>query len=238
MSEQPVRVLVVDDEPQIRRLLRVSLSAQGYHIIEAGSGEQALTRAATERPDLVILDLGLPDMDGQEVVRRLREWTQVPIIVLSVRDRENDKVRAFDEGADDYVTKPFGMSELMARIRAALRHRIQAETKDPVFRAGDLVVDLGRRVVTVAGREVKLTPKQYDLLRTLVAHAGKVLTHQQLLRQVWGPGYSEEAQYLRVYIGQLRQKIEPDPARPRYIVTEPGVGYRLRDPDETSGVPS
>jgi two-component system KDP operon response regulator KdpE len=153
MSEQPVRVLVVDDELQIRRLLRVSLSAQGYHIIEAGSGEQALTRAATERPDLVILDLGLPDMDGQEVVRRLREWTQVPIIVLSVRDRENDKVRAFDEGADDYVTKPFGMSELMARIRAALRHRLQAETKDPVFRAGDLVVDLGRRVVTVAGRE-------------------------------------------------------------------------------------
>jgi len=238
MSEQPVRVLVVDDEPQIRRLLRVSLAAQGYHLIEAGSGEQALARTAAEHPDLVILDLGLPDMDGQEVVRRLREWTQVPIIVLSVRDRENDKVRAFDEGADDYVTKPFGMSELMARIRAALRHRIQAETKDPVFRAGDLVVDLGRRVVTVAGREVKLTPKQYDLLRTLVAHAGKVLTHQQLLRQVWGPGYSEEAQYLRVYIGQLRQKIEPDPARPRYVLTEPGVGYRLRDPDETSGVPS
>ena len=234
MSEQPVRVLVVDDEPQIRRLLRVSLSAQGYHIIEAGSGEQALTRAATERPDLVILDLGLPDMDGQEVVRRLREWTQVPIIVLSVRDRENDKVRAFDEGADDYVTKPFGMSELMARIRAALRHRLQAETKDPVFRAGDLVVDLGRRVVTVAGREVKLTPKQYDLLRVLVAHAGKVLTHQQLLRQVWGPGYSEEAQYLRVYVGQLRQKIEPDPARPSYILTEPGVGYRLREADETT----
>jgi two-component system KDP operon response regulator KdpE len=233
MSEQPIRVLVVDDEPQIRRLLRVSLAAQGYRIVEAGSGDQALTRVAAEQPDLVILDLGLPDMDGQEVVRRLREWTKVPIIVLSVRDRENDKVRAFDQGADDYVTKPFGMSELMARIRAALRHRLQAETRDPVFRAGILVVDLARRVVTVAGREVKLTPKQYDLLRVLVAHAGKVLTHQQLLRQVWGPGYSEKSQYLRVYIGQLRQKNEPDPARPSYILTEPGVGYRLRDADES-----
>ena len=231
MSEQPIRVLVVDDEPQIRRLLRVSLAAQGYHLIEASSGGQALTRAATEQPDLVILDLGLPDMDGQEVVRRLREWTEVPIIVLSVRDRESDKVRAFDEGADDYVTKPFGMSELMARMRAALRHRLQAETRDPVFRSGDLVVDLGRRAVTVTGREVKLTPKQYDLLRVLVAHAGKVITHQQLLRQVWGPGYSEESQYLRVYVAQLRQKIEPDPTRPKYILTEPGVGYRLRDAD-------
>jgi two-component system KDP operon response regulator KdpE len=229
MSENPFRVLVVDDEPQIRRLLRVSLTAQGYHLIEASTGEQALTQTATEYPDLVILDLGLPDMDGQEVVRRLREWTDVPIIILSVRDREKDKVRAFDEGADDYVTKPFGMSELMARMRAALRHRLQSETKDPVFRAGDLLVDLARRAVIVAGREVKLTPKQYDLLRVLVAHAGKVLTHQQLLRQVWGPGYSEETQYLRVYIGQLRQKIEPDLARPRYILTEPGVGYRLRD---------
>jgi two-component system, OmpR family, KDP operon response regulator KdpE len=233
MSEQPARVLVVDDEPQIRRLLRVSLSAQGYHLLEAGTGQQALTSAATEHPDLVILDLGLPDMDGQEVVRRLREWTAVPIIVLSVRDREKDKVQAFDQGADDYVTKPFGMSELMARMRAALRHRLLTETTDPVFRSGILVVDLMRRLVTVDGREIKLTPKQYDLLRVLVAHAGKVLTHQQLLRQVWGPGYSEESQYLRVYVGQLRQKIEPDPARPRYILTEPGVGYRLRDADES-----
>jgi two-component system KDP operon response regulator KdpE len=231
MSEQPIRVLVVDDEPQIRRLLRVSLAAQGYHLIEAASGEQAVTRAATERPDLVILDLGLPDMDGHEVVRRLREWTEVPIIVLSVRDRESDKVRAFDEGADDYVTKPFGMPELMARMRAALRHRLQSETKDPVFRSGDLVVDLGRRAVTVAGLEMKLTPKQYDLLRVLVAHAGKVMTHQQLLRQVWGPAYGKESQYLRVYVAQLRQKIEPDPTRPKYILTEPGVGYRLRDAD-------
>jgi two-component system, OmpR family, KDP operon response regulator KdpE len=232
MSEQPIRVLVVDDEPQIRRLLRVSLAAQGYHIVEAGTGEQALTRAATELPDLVILDLGLPDMDGQEVVRRLRDWTAVPIIVLSVRDREKDKVQAFDQGADDYVTKPFGMSELMARMRAALRHRLLAATKDPVFRSGVLVVDLSRRFVTVQGREIKLTPKQYDLLRVLVANAGKVLTHQQLLRQVWGPGYGEESQYLRVYVGQLRQKIEPDPTRPSYILTEPGVGYRLRDADD------
>jgi two-component system, OmpR family, KDP operon response regulator KdpE len=233
MSEQPIRVLVVDDEPQIRRLLRVSLTAQGYRLVEAGSGEQALTRAATEHPDLVILDLGLPDMDGQEVVRRLREWTTVPIIVLSVRDREKDKVQAFDQGADDYVTKPFGMSELMARMRVALRHRLLTETNEPVFRAGALVVDLVRRAVTVDGREIKLTPRQYDLLRVLVAHAGKVLTHQQLLRQVWGPGYSEESQYLRVYVGQLRQKIEPDPARPSYILTEPGVGYRLREADES-----
>jgi len=166
------------------------------------------------------------------VVRRLREWTTIPIIVLSVRDREKDKVQAFDQGADDYVTKPFGMSELMARMRAALRHRLQTETRDPVFRSGALLVDLVRRIVTVGGREIKLTPKQYDLLRVLVANAGKVLTHQQLLRQVWGPGYSEESQYLRVYVGQLRQKIEPNPARPSYILTEPGVGYRLRDADE------
>jgi two-component system, OmpR family, KDP operon response regulator KdpE len=235
MSELPIRVLVVDDEPQIRRLLRVSLTAQGYHLIEAGTGEQALTRAAADRPDLVILDLGLPDMDGQEVVRRLREWTTVPIIVLSVRDREKDKVQAFDQGADDYVTKPFGMSELMARMRAALRHRLQTETKDPVFRSGALTVDLERRIVTVEGHEIKLTPKQYDLLRVLVAHSGKVLTHQQLLRQVWGPGYSEESQYLRVYVGQLRQKIEPDPTRPTYILTESGVGYRLCDADEATG---
>jgi two-component system KDP operon response regulator KdpE len=232
MNEQPVRVLIVDDEPQIRRLLRVSLAAQGYHLIEASTGEHALTRTATDHPDLVILDLGLPDMDGQEVVRRLREWTDVPIIVLSVRDRERDKVGALDRGADDYVTKPFSMSELMARMRAALRHRLQTETKGPVFRSGDLLVDLARRAVSIAEREVKLTPKQYDLLRVLVTHAGRVLTISSF-RQVWGPGYSEESQYLRVYIGQLRQKIEPDPARPMYILTEPGVGYRLRDADES-----
>jgi two-component system, OmpR family, KDP operon response regulator KdpE len=229
MAEQPVRVLVVDDEPQIRRFLRVSLVAQGYRISEAASGAEALTRAASEGPDLIVLDLGLPDIDGQEVIRRLREWSATPIIVLSVRENEGEKVTALDQGADDYITKPFGMDELMARLRAALRHRVQADAKEPVFRSGDLTVDLGKRLVGVAGREVKLTPKEYDLLRVLVIHAGRVLTHQQLLREVWGPAYTGEAQYLRVYVGQLREKIEADPAQPRHIVTEPGVGYRLRD---------
>ncbi len=231
MPDQPIRVLVVDDEPQIRRFLRVSLVAQGYHIAEAAAGEEALAKAAAERPDLVVLDLGLPDVDGQEVIRRLREWSAVPIIVLSVRERESEKVRALDNGADDYITKPFGMDELMARIRAALRHRVQAEAGEPVFRSGDLTVDLGRRVVSVAGRELKLTPKEYDLLRVLVTHAGRVVTHQQLLRAVWGPGYATEAQYLRVYIAQLRDKIEADPAQPKHILTEPGVGYRLKEAD-------
>jgi two-component system, OmpR family, KDP operon response regulator KdpE len=229
MSEPPLRVLVADDEPQIRRFLRVSLIAQGYHISEAATGEQVLAKALAESPDLIVLDLGLPDMDGQDVIRRVREWSTVPIIVLSVRERESEKVRALDGGADDYITKPFGMEELMARIRTALRHRIQAEAKETVFHSDDLVVDLGKRLVTVAGRELKLTPKEYELLRLLVTHAGKVLTHQQLLRGVWGAGYTNEAQYLRVYIGQLREKIEVDPSQPRHIITEPGVGYRLRD---------
>lgn len=231
MVDLQVRVLVVDDEPQIRRLLRVSLKAQGYHVIEASSGEQAVLMAATEQPEVIILDLGLPDIDGQEVIRRVREWTDTPIIVLSVRDREQEKVDALDRGADDYVTKPFGMSELLARLRALLRYRLASQVKEPVFTAGNLVVDLSRRVVTVDGREVKLTPKEYDLLRVLVIHAGKVLTHQQLLREVWGPGYGEETQYLRVYIGQLREKLEADPAKPKHIITEAGVGYRLRDAD-------
>jgi two-component system, OmpR family, KDP operon response regulator KdpE len=229
MAEQPIRVLVVDDEPQIRRLLRVSLTAQGYRISEAGSGGQALVMAATEKPEVIILDLGLPDIDGQEVIRRVREWTDTPIIVLSVRDREHEKVEALDLGADDYVTKPFGMSELLARLRALLRHRLVSQVRDPVFRSGGLVVDLSRRLVAVDGQEVKLTPKEYDLLRVLVTYAGKVLTHQQLLREVWGPGYGGETQYLRVYVGQLREKLEADPARPKHIITEAGVGYRMRD---------
>ncbi len=183
---------------------------------------------ATERPELVLLDLGLPDMDGLEVIHRLREWSTVPIIVVSVRGQEAEKIEALDGGADDYVTKPFGMGELLARLRAALRHRLQAEVEEPVFRTGGLTVDLLRRVVTVDGQEVKLTPKEYDLLRLLVTHAGKVITHQQLLREVWGPGSVYETHYLRVYIGQLRQKLEPDPARPHYLLTESGVGYRLR----------
>jgi two-component system KDP operon response regulator KdpE len=229
MSEQPVRVLVVDDEPQIRRLLRVSLGAQGYQVREAAHGEEAITMTATERPDVIILDLGLPDLDGLDVLRRIREWTDTPIVVLSVREQEAEKVKAFDLGADDYVTKPFGMAELLARIQTALRHRLQTEVEEPIFRSGELIVDLGRRRVSVAGRDIKLTPKEYDLLRVLVTHAGRVLTHQQLLRVVWGPGSASETHYLRVYIGQLRQKLETDPAQPRYILTEPGVGYRFCD---------
>lgn len=228
MSEQPVRILVVDDEPQIRRLLRTSLAGHGYQMSEAAGGEAALTMTATQQPDVIVLDLGLPDLDGVEVIRRIREWSAVPIIVLSVRDRETDKIAALDCGADDYVTKPFGMGELLARIRATMRHRLQAEVAEPVFRSGALMVDLARRIVSVDDREVRLAPKEYDLLRLLVSHAGKVLTHQQMLRAVWGPAYVDETHYLRVYIGQLRQKIEADPAQPRHILTEPGVGYRLR----------
>jgi two-component system KDP operon response regulator KdpE len=224
--------LVVDDEPQIRRFLRTSLSAHGYHVIEASCGKDAITSMTTERPDVLILDLGLPDMDGLEIIRRVRGWSMIPMIVLSVRGGEEEKIAALDSGADDYVTKPFGMGELLARIRAALRHRLQAEVEEPVFRSGGVSVDLSRRLVTVDGGEVKLTPKEYELLRVLVIHAGKVITHQQLLREVWGATYVHETHYLRVYIGQLRQKIEPDPAQPRHILTEPGVGYRLRILDE------
>jgi len=232
MTELSIRVLIVDDEPQIRRFLRTSLSAHGYRIIEASGGQEAMTLLATERPELVLLDLGLPDMDGLEVIRRLREWSTVPIIVVSVRGREAEKIAALDGGADDYVTKPFGIGELLARMRTALRHRLQAEVDAPVFRSAGLSVDLVRRLVTVDGQEVKLTPKEYDLLRMLVIHAGKVITHPQLLREVWGPAAVHETHYLRVYIGQLRQKLEPDPAQPRYLLTEPGVGYRLRMEDE------
>jgi two-component system, OmpR family, KDP operon response regulator KdpE len=231
VTEPSIRILIVDDEPQIRRFLRTTLSAHGYRVIEASCGREAMTLTATERPELMLLDLGLPDIEGLEVIHRLREWSTVPIIVVSVRGQEAKKVEALDSGADDYVTKPFGMGELLARIRAALRHRLQAEVDEPVFRSAGLTVDLIRRIVTVDGREVKLTPKEYDLLRVLVTHAGKVITHQHLLREVWGPGSVHETHYLRVYIGQLRQKLEPDPAQPRYILTEPGVGYRLRMDD-------
>ena len=227
MTDPAIRVLIVDDEPQIRRFLRTSLSAQGYRVIEASCGREALTLTTTERPELVLLDLGLPDIDGLEVLHRLREWSTVPILVISVRGQEAQKIAALDGGADDYVTKPFGMGELLARIRAALRHQLQTETEEPVFRSGGLTVDLVRRLVTVNGHEVKLTPKEYDLLRVLVTHAGKVLTHRQLLQAVWGPGAVHATPYLRVYVGQLRQKLEHDPAQPRYLLTEPGVGYRL-----------
>lgn len=227
MSEGELRILVVDDEPPIRRFLRAALSAHNYVIFEAANGQATLDAMIANRPDLIILDLGLPDIDGIEVTRRLREWTAVPIIVLSVREHETDKIAALDAGADDYLTKPFGVGELLARIRTAVRHAARSTT-EPVFTLGELAVDLSRRLVTVAGAEVQLTPTEYDLLRLLVNDAGKVLTHHQLLRQVWGPGYDEELHMLRVNISNLRRKIERDPARPHYIVTEPGVGYRLR----------
>ncbi|MBP7935758.1 MAG: response regulator [Phycisphaerae bacterium] len=225
------RVLVVDDEPQIRRFLRTSLIAHGYTITEAANGNEALLKATDDRPEVMILDLGLPDIDGMEVIRRVREWSQVPIIVLSVRGRESDKIAALDAGADDYVTKPFGMGELLARIRAALRNRLADEVDEPVFRNGGLCVDLARRQVRVDGREIKLTPNEYELLRVLVLNAGKVVTHQHLLREVWGPADVDQTHYVRVYVGQLRQKIEPDPAQPCLIITEPGVGYRLQTAD-------
>ncbi len=227
MSESELRILVVDDEAPIRRFLRTALAAHHYVIFEAANGQAAIEAMIADRPDVIILDLGLPDMDGIEVTQRLREWTAVPIIVLSVREHETDKIAALDAGADDYLTKPFGVGELLARIRTAVRHAARA-ADGPVVAIGGLCVDLARRLVTVADEEVQLTPTEYDLLRLLVNDAGKVLTHHQLLRQVWGLGYEEELHLLRVNISNLRRKIERDPARPRYIVTEPGVGYRLR----------
>jgi two-component system KDP operon response regulator KdpE len=226
MSEQDLRVLVVDDERSIRRFLKASLGSQ-FLVFEATNGEEALAAVASNRPDVIILDLGLPDMDGVEVTRRLREWTQIPIIIVSVREQEKDKIAALDAGADDYLTKPFGVGELMARLRSAVRRSAQAET-DPVFTTGDLVVDLNQRIVTMNGQPVLLTPTEYDLLRTFVKHAGKVLTHDQLLRAVWGTAYERETHMLQVNISNLRRKIEPDPVRPGYLITEPGVGYRLR----------
>jgi len=227
MADMNLRVLVVDDEPAIRRFLRVSLGAHGSTVFEASNGQEALAGVAAHRPDLVILDLGLPDIDGLEVTRQLREWTRLPIIILSVRGEEAEKIAALDAGADDYLTKPFGTGELLARMRAAVR-RGMSPAAEPLFSTGSLAVDLGRRLVSVDGATVQLTPTEYDLLRVLVTHAGKVLTHHQLLREVWGAGYEAEAHMLRVNISNLRRKIEPDPARPRYILTEPGVGYRLQ----------
>lgn len=226
MSE-PVIVLIEDEIP-IRRFLRATLQAQGYRLYEAPTGTDGLVEAATRQPDVVIVDLGLPDMDGLEVIRRLREWAHVPVIVLSARGQERDKVAALDAGADDYVSKPFGPGELLARIRVALRHAAgMARPEEAVFTIGDLQVDLAHRRVTVAGKEVHLTPIEYRLLTTLIRHAGKVLTHRQLLTEVWGPSHLNQAHYLRVYMGQLRRKLEADPTRPRYLLTEPGVGYRF-----------
>ncbi len=229
MSAAPLRVLVVDDEPPIRKLLRMGLTAQGYQTIEAPNGKAALD-LLSQAPDLIILDLGLPDMQGHELLRTIRARNEsVPIVVLSSRSDEAGKVQALDLGADDYVTKPFGMDELLARMRAALRHQLQTHGERPVFRSGDLSVDLVRRIVKVADKEVKLSPKEYDLLRVLVQHAGKVLTHRFLLGELWDD--LTDAQYLRVYVRQLRQKIEADPEQPQHILTETGIGYRLRAPD-------
>jgi two-component system KDP operon response regulator KdpE len=221
------RILVVDDEPQIRRFLRISLGAHGYEVLEAARGEEAVSRTAVDKVDLVILDLGLPDIDGHAVIEQIRGWSQIPIIVLSVRSADSEKVRALDGGAEDYLTKPFSIAELMARVRAALRKRGDAVKRDPLFVHGGLVVDLARRRVTVDGAEVRLSRKEYELLRLLVSSAGRVLTHQQLLREIWGPAHIEDTHYLRIHVGHLRQKLGDDPSQPRYILTEPGVGYRL-----------
>ncbi|MFH1028831.1 MAG: response regulator [Pseudomonadota bacterium] len=220
------RILIIDDELAIRRFLHTILSSEDFSLHEAENGHAGLSAAAAFKPDIILLDLGLPDLDGIEVITRLREWSQVPIIVLSVREHENDKVAALNAGADDYLTKPFGVGELLARIRAALRRSLQ-EVPEPIYTSNDLQVDLTRRLVTIHGEEVSLTPTEYDILRLMVTHAGKVLTHSQILKQVWGIAYLEQPHVLRVNISNLRRKIEADPSRPRHIITEPGVGYRL-----------
>lgn len=228
MSQQAT-ILLIEDEPEIRRFLRTSLPAHGFRLHEAATGRDGFIEIKARNPDLILLDLGLPDLDGTEMIRQVREWTQIPIIVLSARDQEQAKVAALDLGADDYVTKPFGVNELLARMRAALRHASRtSESGESVFALGDLKVDLGHRHVLVSGKEVHLTPIEYKLLTTLIRHAGKVLTHRQLLKEVWGPLHVDEGHYLRVYMRQLRNKLEKTPAHPRYFVTELGVGYRLR----------
>jgi two-component system KDP operon response regulator KdpE len=229
VDEKNLRILVVDDERPIRKFLNASLSG-AYTVLEAATGEEALAMAVTGHPDAILLDLGLPDIDGVDLTRRLREWTQIPIIVISVRDHEEDKITALDAGADDYLTKPFGVGELMARLRVALR-RATASDSEPVYQADRLTVDLTRRMVTVDGQMASLTPTEYDILRVLIQHAGKVLTHQQLIHLVWGNNYEADAHLLRVNISNLRRKIEADPSRPRFVMTESGVGYRLKTVD-------
>ena len=220
-------VVLIEDEPQIRRFLRATLGSSGYRLHEATSGEDGLVEAATRQPDVVILDLGLPDIDGLQVIRRLREWSTVPIIVLSARGQEGDKVAALDAGADDYVSKPFAVGELLARLRVALRHAAVGESGEPTFTVAGLRVDQVKRLVQMDGKDIHLTPIEYRLLTTLVRHAGRVVSQRQLLKDVWGPAHTDQAHYLRVYMGTLRRKLEQDPARPRYLLTEPGVGYRL-----------
>lgn len=228
MNGEPKKptALVIDDEVQIRRLLRVTLEADGYRVLEAATGQEGITEAAQRRPDVVLLDLGLPDLDGVTVLKRLREWSRVPVVVLSVRDREEDKIAALDHGADDYVTKPFGTGELLARLRVAQRHA-KSSDDTTVFQSGDLVVDLTARVVKLRGKEVRLTATEYSLLRLFIQHSGKVLTHSHILREVWGTNSAERTHYLRVYVAHLREKLESDPAHPVLFITEPGIGYRM-----------
>ncbi len=228
MTTAKPRVLVVDDEPQILRFLRPSLGAAGYDVVEAGDAATALKRAAADAPDVIVLDLGLPDRDGKDVIREIRQWSQVPIVVLSARDREAEKIEALDLGADDYVNKPVGVGELMARLRAALRHRMHQAGETTTFRAGPLAIDIAAHRVLVDGREIRLTPREFGLLALLVKNAGKVVTHRQILTAVWGPAHAADTQYLRVYIGQLREKLERNSDEPQLILTEPGIGYRLR----------
>jgi two-component system KDP operon response regulator KdpE len=227
-SRPAIAVLVIDDEPQMRRLLRVTLEAHGYAVTDAATGNDGIVQAAQARPEIIVLDLGLPDLDGVTVLKRIREWSRVPIIILSVRDRDGDKVAALDAGADDFVTKPFSSAELLARLRTALRRSLPP-TASSVFRSGDIEVDLANRLVKKNGQEIKLTPTEYALLRLLVVHAGKVLTHRQLLTDVWGPTAVEQTHYLRVHIAHLRDKLEDDSAQPKFILTEPAIGYRAVD---------
>jgi two-component system, OmpR family, KDP operon response regulator KdpE len=228
MSEGLYRILVVDDEPEIRRFLRASLKLHQYEVIEADTGQKALSQVVDQRPDLMILDLGLPDMDGIKITQQVREWSSMPIIILSVRDRESDKINALDAGADDYLTKPFGVGELMARIRVVMR-RTNTSSEDPIFHVGELRVDMPRHQVTLAEKEIMLTPTEFDLLRVLIQNAGKVITHRQIIHTVWGTAYEDEARLLRVNISNIRRKIEPNPNQPYYILTELGVGYRMRE---------
>jgi two-component system KDP operon response regulator KdpE len=230
MPEDKELILLIEDEPQMRRFLRITLRSHGYRLVEAATAQEGLMQATTRNPDVVLLDLGLPDLDGLEVTKRLREWTQTPIIVISAREQEQDKVKALDAGADDYLTKPFSAGELLARIRVSLRHalRQRAGRNEPVFLMDNLRVDLAQRQVFLDEREIHLTPIEYKLLTTLIRHAGKVITHRQLLTEVWGPAHADEVQYLRVYMTQLRHKLEADPARPKFLMNEPGIGYRLK----------
>jgi two-component system KDP operon response regulator KdpE len=226
----PLSALVIDDEPQMQRLLTIALEAAGYRVAAVGTGQEGLSSVANHRPDVILLDLGLPDINGLLVLRQLREWTQTPVIVLTVQDGESEKVEALDTGADDFVTKPFNTAELLARLRASVRRANQQQTREPVFSFGELKVDLSTRRVTLQGQTLKLTAKEYALLRLFIVHAGKVLTHRQILREVWGPNHENDTQYLRVYLMRLREKLEPDPSAPPLFLTESGVGYRLAEP--------